>query len=306
MARGTHNRLSRLEALESREVPASVGVLKEAIIDFDGDFVTAAQFSQGSWSLPSQTVSSFRGMFTAGAPAFLDANHDGVVNQTDATLAISKILAKVRQDYAPYNITVFAGDQDTFQGKLTDSQRGDVMVLVNGGDGVFAGAGNAFGVAPRVDVGNTHDEMAFVFGGTIRDAASSLDDFVNRISRTVSHEMGHTFGLDHLSTATGTDAQTHHLMEVNNRDFTRDFGFQDIAYNTGSGVQNAHQILSKENVLGRSRNPWIAVLKPGELTVSGGVGNDTIKVERLPFILPPILTQPIFLDARFALPGDAE
>jgi Ca2+-binding RTX toxin-like protein len=303
MARRTHNRLSRLEALESREVPASVGVLKEAIIDFDGDFVTAAQFSQGSWSLPSQTVSSFRGMFTTGAPAFLDANHDGVVNQTDATLAISKILAKVRQDYAPYNITVFAGDQDTFQGKLTDGDHGDVMILVNGGDGVFAGAGNAFGVAPRVDVGNTHDEMAFVFGGTIRNAAGSLDDFVNRISRTVSHEMGHTFGLAHLTTATGTDAQTHHLMEVNDRDFTRDMGFQDIAYNTGSGVQNSHQILSQENVLGKARHPWMAVLKPGELTVSGGVGNDTIKVERLPFILPPVLTQPVLLDARFALPG---
>ena len=58
-------------------------------------------------------------------------------------------------------------------------------------------AGNAFGVAPRVDVGNTHDEMAFVFGGTIRNAASSLEDFVSRVSRTVSHEMGHTFNLAH-------------------------------------------------------------------------------------------------------------
>ena len=90
----------------------SVGVLKEAIIDFDGDFVTSAQFQQGSWNLPSQTVSSFRGLFTTGAPAFLDADKNGVVNQTDANIVINKILAKVRQDYDPYHITVFSGDQD--------------------------------------------------------------------------------------------------------------------------------------------------------------------------------------------------
>ena len=305
MARSAQkNRLSRLETLEAREVPASVGVLKEAIIDFDGEaLVTAAQFQQGSWTLPTQSVSSFRGMFTAGAPAFMDANRDGVINGTDADIVIGKIMAKVRQDYDPYHISVFVGDQDTFQGRLTDSQRGDVMILVNGGDGAFTGHTTAFGVAPRVDVGNGRDEMAFVFGGNIRNASSSLDDFVNRVARTVSHEMAHTFGLAHLSTATGTDAQTHHLMEVDNRDFTRDFGFQDIAYNTDSGVQNSHQILSQENVLGKSRDPWMAVLKPGELTVSGGIGNDSIKVEKLPFILPPILTQPpILLDGAADLP----
>jgi len=302
MARSTQNRLSRLENLEAREVPASVGVLKEAILDFDGDFVTTAQFAQGSWTLPSQTISSFRGMFAPGAPAFLDANKDGVINGTDADLVINKIVAKVRQDYDPYHIFIRIGDQDAFQGKLTDSDKGDVMVLINGGNGVFAGAGNAFGVAPRVDVGNTHDEMAFVFGGTILNAAGSLDSFVSRVARTVSHEMGHTFRLAHLSDTPETEAQTHHLMEVNDRDFSRDFGFQDIAYNTDSGVQNAHQILSKENVLGKSRDPWIAVLKPGQLTVSGGIGNDTIKVEALPFILPPILTQqPVLLDGGVAL-----
>lgn len=303
MARRTHNRLSRLEALEAREVPATVGAIKEAVIDFDGDFVTAAQFQQGSWNLPSQSVSSFRGMFAAGAPTFLDADKNGVVNQADATIAINKILAKVQKDYDPYHITVFAGDQDTFQGKLTDSDRGDVMILVNGGDGAFTGHADAFGVAPRVDVGNTRDEMAFVFGGTIRNAARSLDDFVNRVARTVSHEMGHTFGLAHITTAPTSEPQSHHLMEVNDRDFTRDMGFQDVAFNTDSGVQNSHQILSQENVLGKSHDPWMAVLKPGELTVSGGIGNDRITVERLPVLLPPILTQgPVILDAA---PGAA-
>src|SRR5688572_26709435 len=193
MARAAKNRLSRLETLEAREVPATVGVLKQAVLDFDGDFVTAAQFSQGDWNLPGQTVSSFRGMFTSGAPAFLDANGNGVINGVDADIVISRILQKVRQDYDPYHISVFAGDQDTFQSLLTDGDRGDVMVLINGGNGSFAGSAftNVFGVAP-LDAGNTDDEMCFVFGGNILGAASNLDNFVNRMARTISHEMGHT------------------------------------------------------------------------------------------------------------------
>src|SRR5688572_19473349 len=183
MARAAKNRLSRLETLEAREVPATVGVLKQAVLDFDGDFVTAAQFSQGDWNLPGQTVSSFRGMFTAGAPAFLDANKNGVINGVDADLVISRILQKVRQDYDPYHLSVFVGDQDNFQGLLTDSDRGDVMVLITGGDGTFAGHGNAFGVAPHADTGNTRDEITFVFGGSILNASGSLDDFVNRMAR---------------------------------------------------------------------------------------------------------------------------
>jgi Ca2+-binding RTX toxin-like protein len=34
----------------------------------------------------------------------------------------------------------------------------------------------------------------------------------------------------------------------------------------------------------------MAVLRPGELIVSGGVGSDTIRVRRLPVLLPPIAT----------------
>src|SRR5688500_14476186 len=99
MARAAKNRLSRLETLEAREVPATVGVIKQAALDFDGEAqVTAAQFAQGHWSLPTQSLSSFRGMFAAGAPAFLDANKNGVINGVDADIVISKILQKVRQD----------------------------------------------------------------------------------------------------------------------------------------------------------------------------------------------------------------
>jgi Ca2+-binding RTX toxin-like protein len=307
-------------------VPATAGVTKLAVLDFDGeDQITAAQFAQGGWTgsvaLPTQSVTSFRAMFNSATPqldlngdglinsgdrsqviARLDMNGNGVVNSADADLAIDRILAKVRQDYAPYRIFIGAGDQDAFQGSsinvFTDARVGDAMVIINGvGGGFVPGFENVFGLSPTVDTGNVGDDMAFVFGGNILAASSSPNDFVNRIARTVSHEMGHGFGLEHITNTNITDAQSHNLMsvpvdvngdgDVNDageeaRDFTRDFGFQDITFNTADGPQNTHQILSREDVLGRSLSTWTAVLRPGELTVSGGVGNDNIQVSRLP------------------------
>ena len=308
------------EPLETRWVPATVGVTKQVVIDFDGEaLVTAAQFAQGGWSgsnaLPSQSTSSFRALFNSANPPIdlngdgtinntdrtllinrLDMNGNGVVNSTDADLAISRILAKVRQDYAPYRVSIFSGDQDTFQGLLTDGDVGDAMILVNGtGGGFVPGFANVFGVAP-LDANNNSDEMGFVFGGNILKFASNPTDLVNRMARTISHETAHTFGLEHITNTGWGDAQTHHLMnapvDVNGdgdkndpgedqRDFGRDFGFQDLSFNTDAGLQNAHDILSREDILGRSLNPWIAVLRPGQLTVSGGAGSDNVFVTRL-------------------------
>jgi Ca2+-binding RTX toxin-like protein len=137
--------------------------------------------------------------------------------------------------------------------------------------------------------------MAFAFGGNILSRATSAADLVNRMARTISHELGHTFGLDHITNSVFTDAQSHNLMNApvdlngngntdpgeDPRDFGRDFGFQDLFFNTNSGFQNSHLILSQENVLGRSLGRWVAVLRPGELTVSGGSGNDNIQVTNI-------------------------
>jgi Ca2+-binding RTX toxin-like protein len=293
----------RTELLESREVPATVGVVKQAVLDFDGEAqVTAAEFAQGHWDLPTQGISSFRDLFNANAPSFLDANKDGVINGRDADLVISKIHVKVLQDYDPYHLQVSLGDQDTHQGLLTNATKGDVLVLITGGDGTFTGHPDALGVAPHTDVGNTKDEIVFAFGGAHINRRQTLERFVSEMASTISHEMGHAFGLAHITDTGWSDAQKHHLMNApvdingdgddedpgeDQRDFSRDFSFEDVAFNTEKGIQNAHRILSQENVLGLSRDPWMTVLKPGELTVSGGVGSDMIKVERLAVLLPP-------------------
>src|SRR5687768_3692051 len=135
MARRTKKTVLGAEALESREVPASVGVLKEAVLEFRGEnTVTAAEFQQGGWNLTTRGISGLRDLFTAGAPAFLDANADGAINETDFTVAVDRVVTKVRQDYDPYHVSIATGDQGTNQSKLTDADVGDVIVMITGGE----------------------------------------------------------------------------------------------------------------------------------------------------------------------------
>ena len=289
-----HNyRQLRLEVLEQRVVFS-----RQAIIDFDGESLTAAEMAEGGWTdLGATEVSSFKDLFTP-AKGFLDLNRDGQVNATDANMAIDKITAKVRADYAPYDLSIIAGDQDAFQDRLTDSQAGDVLVLVTGGNDIVTGE-NARGVTPWSDLGNEHDEIALIFGRAILAGNADSAHFINSMARTISHEMGHAFGLGHvLPNADGADADviTHHLMNTGavERDFDHDFNFQDIRYETdvfsfanqlstrhpqlNTQFQNSHTYLANLDVLGPSSGIWVAVLKPGELTVSGNDQRNSISI----------------------------
>ncbi|MFO0798547.1 MAG: hypothetical protein U0804_13810 [Gemmataceae bacterium] len=274
--------LLNVESMENRLVPATLGVTKFAVLDFDGDVqVTKAEFTEGGWSgLKDQAVTSFANLFTSARP-WLNRDGDGDVDLNDFARVRDDIVAKVRQDYAPYDVDIFVGDQDSYQGILTDSVVGDAMVFVTGGtDNIAAQIGQSPGVgwAP-VDLGNAGDQMGFVFGQGIADSAvvgGNYDRFVNWMARTISHELGHTFGLAHIDTLNPTDAQTHHTMNTVNRDFSRDFGFQDQTYETAKGPQNSHQLLRAN--LGDSTRPWAAVLRPGVLTVHGSSGSDWLTV----------------------------
>ena len=325
-----------VEVLEARCVPASLGV-KLAVLDFTGETITAAEMSAGSLGgNGATTVTGFSSLFNINQDANsdglingtdadlvrtrLDMNADGLVNNTDFTLARDRILAKVRQDYAPYAIQIIAGEMDDNSGRFDDlSTQGDAFMMVTGGlntiDTSFSPA--IFGLAP-LDAGNFQDNLAFTFGRSIFDAANSPNDIVNRMARTISHEMGHTFGLDHITAVLTDDASRHHLMNAGGpgtRDFSRDFVFEDLSFATPSGNQNSHQILSDAFVLGESANSWIAILKPGELTIKGSDLADTITINPLAAntqlsievaqgnnLLRPIKTLPSYLDA-FWLPS---
>lgn len=274
-----------VENLETRLVP-TVNWPRAAILDFGGGQVTSAQMDQGGWSgKGDQKVPSFHSLFD-GSRQWLDMNGDQVVDNTDASIAINKILAKVREDYAPYRLEISLGSHDTYQFMLTDSTVGDVIVMVTGGRD-FLTTDNNLGVSPTNggDVGNTHDEIVWAFGDTMAGLNLNSGKFINMVAETISHEMGHAFGLKHVEVDASNDAMRHLIMGVpaasggDGRDFNSDFNFQDITYDVeGGGTQNSHQYLT--SVLGASTNAWAAVLRPGVLTINGSEWADSISVSR--------------------------
>jgi len=315
-----------VEMLETRLVPASFGT-KTAVLDFGGVTLNHDEMASGLWgAYDSGHASPFKDLFTADRP-YLDLNHDGVVNAVDGDLAIAQIVAKVKADFAPYDLNIIQGSWSNYSGILTDARVGDVMVFVSGqaedsGPGLTQqvnGSAQEFydystteGVTPWTDLGNEADEIAWINGRVItqyftEDAdAVRASKFINMVAGTISQEMGHAFGLAHAIADPSGDADpiTHYIMRSGygtQRDYTRDFNFQDRTYQTDlfggnfvykpsvnhpefntTDLQNSHQMLSVPDVLGPSTHPWVGVLKPGELTVVGDNAANTIVVKNGP------------------------
>jgi Ca2+-binding RTX toxin-like protein len=276
------------ESLESRRVFAT-DLPTIAVLDFDGDALTSAEMAEGGWVEEGATsVPSFTDLFNQTRP-FLDMDGNATVDAADAQLAISAILAKVKEDFSPYRLTVKLGDQYDHQHLLRDGTTRDVIVMVTGG-GDFINDKPSFGVQSGLfgeggDVGNAHDEIVWAFGQVIANQAKGASDFVNRVAQTISHEMGHAFGLKHAPIESLNESMKHLIMGVpsasfEQRDFNKDFQFQDISFAVeGGGTQNTHQLLTQ--TLGASPNPWVAVLRPGELTIHGTESTDQIQVAQM-------------------------
>lgn len=318
-------RKARLQAAEPLEPRLLMS--RMAVLDFTGTDLSAGQMSNGGWGSFQPGVGSdpFANVFTGAMVdndsdgrddrRHLDVNGNGLVNATDANLAIARIVDKVRQDYSAYDLDIRV---NSFANALRfptsgpvhildDSVTGDVVMIINAnGDfrtPLIANLGRAPqdpGTGSTANAANSGDEIGFVFGGNIAaiptfQADPTADRFINFVADTLSHEMGHTFGLDHVAINPADDAQTHYILGVpaagggETRDLSHDFGFQDIAYNAqtvrpnGAIVtvsQNSHAILSQADVLGPAQQgSWIAMLRPGELTVMGDAAANELSVD---------------------------
>src|SRR5262245_10025701 len=163
-----------LEALEGRFTPSAT---RSAILDFDGEDLTAAEMIQGGWDgydlQPTTTVASFKDLFSLANPG-LDMNGDAAVDVADADLAIERIVATVREQFAPYDVNIFQGDQDDYQGALTDDVTGDVIVIVTASEAWHRWTYST-GLAPDVDIGNAQDDIVGVFGANLSSSFGSGD-----------------------------------------------------------------------------------------------------------------------------------
>lgn len=300
-SKGRHHRVLCIESLENRRLFATLGATNTAVLDFDGEWLNATQLTEASsWDLNDfNNVSngwirfpSFHSVFTSTRPA-LDVNGDDVTNRDDADLVIDMIVEKVRQDFAPYDLNIVVGDQDNHRDMFNDNILGDALAIISGGtDNTNFRPGQPAGGWASYDDGNQTDGLGLIFAGN-RAGFMNATQLVNSVATTISHELGHSFGLRHNSDdPTGEfDPVTHSIMMtgdidgdgVRDNDRTRDFSFHDRLYNTERGgdakaPQNAHEVLSLPDVLGPSSHAWMAVLKPGTLTISGNSGNNTITV----------------------------
>jgi hypothetical protein len=178
-------------------------------------------------------------------------------------------------------------------------QPGNVIVVITGATSLpDPGMDDWFGATNRAygrynndhDEGNRHNQIVFVNAEAILNEVQSTygpqrlesqleDMFVASVAKTSAHEMGHSFGLYHpkhrLPGYTYWDAN---MMRQGEVEQAGDVCFMDVTYVTNKRIgfgpgdyltQNAHRILSDPDVLGPSQSSWVAVLKPGELTIHG-------------------------------------
>ncbi len=139
------------------------------------------------------------------------------------------ILDIVREDYAPFDITILTTDDDEPTVNFTT---------------IFFGIGSIqqiFGIADDIDFYNADDmDSAIIFLEAFGSLGASLGATAQALANVVSHEIGHTLGLMHT-----TDVTT--LMDTTGEDTTllvdQSFGTAEV-FDFPIGKQNAPLLLA--------------------------------------------------------------
>ena len=133
----------------------------------------------------------------SGSPALLTLDSFKVdsPNQADRESAIREIWAQVSEDYAPFNVNVTT----VSPGDLSAASHNLRVVITDTPDYDPA---NNIGISTHNSFSNANlENIAYVFARNRADDATNPSRLrpVSIIAKVVSHEAGHTFGLDHQS-----------------------------------------------------------------------------------------------------------
>jgi hypothetical protein len=242
--------------------PATLGTsnFKHVILDFDGGLISDQEMIEGGWPASNSPLRpSLRPV--AGFHTLFSSNY----SPDDISAIEHNILDQVQKFFAPYQVDFTIGiNVADYEGLLTGSQTGNAIVMITGGSNIFTVNGGQ-GASPRVDVGNHGNELAFVFGQYF--SLADVRFFEYAVAKEIAHQLGHCFGLYDVLSSTVDGVTEHDIMGspayyAEGAAFP-DIPIQDVMLNT----VNAHQYLL--TVLGDAPGAWVAVLKPGELTISG-------------------------------------
>ena len=145
-------------------------------LDFDGPTIQYGDWREDN----AQTNTSFIIKNGAAAIPAFDAGPWG----GDRGAVIGGIVAGLQEDFAPYNVSF-----------VTSRPGGAYTTMVVGGTAEHIGWSGPVGLAP-LDAGNWNEsDIGFVFSAEL--GRYGYD--VRHIAWTISHELGHSLGLNHIS-----------------------------------------------------------------------------------------------------------
>lgn len=189
-------------------------------------------------------------------------------NGGDSEAFVDKVIQRVQEDFAPYHITVVReDDHSAAMNLIARSPAKDTLVWV--------GIGTSTNGQAARDLGNQYDSLTYA--SLKSDLAFDTNDNANILANLISHEVGHTFGLDHVSPLNGTSGPS--IMSEFIGETNQAFLDQTYLLIDSGEPQNEHEYLT--SVIGPSKNAWAAVLRPGVLTIHRSIHDSPISVERI-------------------------